>query len=222
MNQTIHEQLSALMDGELERDETRFLLKRLATEQDLPLRWARYHVVRQTLRRQELDSLPASFADGVMARLDAEAVVVQSPRGAWLRWSAGGAIAASVAVAALVLTRPAGDPLAPAGTVQPLRTAQQSAPINAATAAATTAVRASEIRTPLLVPNTPIETAPVSFGSDFSAPAVSDPHLQSYLIRHYQAAGATGQSAFVPYVLLGTPQRDPSATQPAESVPQNR
>ncbi|HEY0179052.1 MAG TPA: sigma-E factor negative regulatory protein, partial [Dokdonella sp.] len=69
MNQTIHEQLSALMDGELERDETRFLLKRLATEQDLPLRWARYHVVRQTLRRQELDSLPASFADGVMARL---------------------------------------------------------------------------------------------------------------------------------------------------------
>ena len=222
MNQTIHEQLSALMDGELERDETRFLLKRLATEQDLPRRWARYHVVRQTLRRQELGTLPASFADGVMARLDAEAaVVVQTPRGTWLRWGAGGAIAASVAVAALVLTHPAGDPLAPVGTVQPLRTAQQAAPINAATASATTS-GASEIRAPLLVPNAPIETAPVSFGSDFSPPVASDPHLQSYLIRHYQAAGATGQSAFVPYVLLGTPQRDLSAAQPAESVPQNR
>jgi len=221
MNQTIHEQLSALMDGELERDETRFLLKRLATEQDLPLRWARYHLVRQTLRRQALDRLPASFADGVMARLDAEAVVVQTPRGAWLRWGAGGAIAASVAVAALVLTRPTGDPLTPAGTVQPLRTAQQSAPINAATASATTSL-SGEIRAPLLVPTTPIETAPVSFGSDFSPPPASDPHLQSYLIRHYQAAGATGQSAFVPYVLLATPQRDLPAAQPAESVPQNR
>jgi sigma-E factor negative regulatory protein RseA len=221
MTQTIHEQLSALMDGELERDETRFLLKRLATEQDLPLRWARYHVVRQTLRRQALDRLPINFADGVMARLDAEAVVVRAPRGAWLRWGAGGAIAASVAVAALVLTHPVSDPSGRIGTMQPLRTAQQSAPINATTASAT-ASAAGEVHAPLLVPNSPIETAPVSFGSDFSPPAANDPHLQSYLIRHYQAAGATGQSAFVPYVLLATPQRDLSTAQPVESVPQNR
>ncbi|MEO6688925.1 MAG: sigma-E factor negative regulatory protein, partial [Dokdonella sp.] len=57
MNQHIHEQLSALMDGELERDETRFLLKRLATDQELPLRWGRYHLVRQSMRRQEMSAL---------------------------------------------------------------------------------------------------------------------------------------------------------------------
>jgi len=221
MNQTIHEQLSALMDGELERDETRFLLKRLQTDQELPLRWQRYHVVRQTLRRQELDSLPTGFADGVMARLDAEAIIVQAPRGAWLRWGAGGAIAASVAVAALVLTRPAGDPLAPAAALQPVRTAQQTVPINASPVSAVASVP-GEVRPPLLVPNAPIETAPASFGSDFSQPVATDPRLQSYLVRHYQAAGATGQSAFVPYVLLGVPQRDPSMAQTAEPVPQNR
>ncbi|MEP7044377.1 MAG: sigma-E factor negative regulatory protein [Dokdonella sp.] len=221
MNQTIHEQLSALMDGELERDEMRFLLKRLETDRDLPPRWARYHVVRQTLRRQELVGLPATFADAVMVRLEAEAVVVRTPRAAWLRWGAGGAIAASVAVAALVLTRPAGDPLAPAVAQLPLRTAQQSTPINVAPASATASVT-NDFRAPLLVPNAPIETAPASFGSDFSQPVATDSRLQSYLIRHYQATGGTGQSAFVPYVLLATPQRDPSVAQPVEPVPQNR
>lgn len=215
MNEQIHEQLSALMDGELGRDQTRFLLKRVATDAEIPLYWARYHVVRQTLRRQHLAPLSPHFASGVMARLEHEPVAHATH--AWFRWSAGGAIAASVAVAALVLTRPQVD--------DPMQTAAhgatQLAAIRTAPAAATSAPLHAgpvDFRPPLLAPNAPVETAPASFGTDLVEPVAADPHMQSYLIRHYQATGAAGQSNFVPYVLLGTPQREV----PVQPVPQNR
>jgi sigma-E factor negative regulatory protein RseA len=51
-------------------------------------------------------------------------------------------------------------------------------------------------------------------------PIAIDPRMQSYLVRHYQAAGAGGQSGFVPYVLLSTPQRE--AATPAEPARSNR
>jgi sigma-E factor negative regulatory protein RseA len=103
----IHEHLSALMDGELERDRTRFLLKRIASDAELPRRWTRYHLARQALRRQHVAALAPGFAEAVFARLEQEPASRSVHAGAhWLRWGAGGAIAASVAVAALVLTRP--------------------------------------------------------------------------------------------------------------------
>jgi len=212
MNQQIHEQLSALMDGELERDQMRFLLKRTATEPELPIRWARYHVARQTLRRQEVVVLAPGFADAVMARLDHEPVAHARSAATWLRWGTGGAIAASVAVAALMLTRPAIEAGPAAGPVGVARNASpQVASVNAAPAAATSSA-SMNFRPPLLAPNGPVETAPASFGTDVVEPLSADPRLQSYLIRHYQTPGATGQSNLVPYVLLAVPQRD-AATQ---------
>jgi sigma-E factor negative regulatory protein RseA len=91
--------------------------------------------------------------------------------------------------------------------------------VSAAPAAATSAPPPAAFRPPLLAPNAPVETAPASFGTDFVEPVAADPRLQSYLIRHYQAAGAAGQSNLVPYVLLAAPQRE---TAPAQPVPQNR
>lgn len=214
MNQQIHEQLSALMDGELERDQTRFLVKRLTTDHELPLRWARYHVVRQTLRHQHMVVLSPGFAAAVSARLDLEPAAHPRHAAAWLRWSAGGAIAASVAVAALMVTRPADDDtLAPGARVARSVAPSQIRPINAAPVAATAVPH--EFRPPLLVPSSPVETAPANFGADLGQPVTIDPRLQSYLIRHYQAVGGTGQSGFVPYVLLGTPQHE-AAFQPVE------
>ena len=220
MNEQIHEQLSALMDGELERDQIRFLLKRMTAGGELPLRWARYHVVRQTLRHQHLQPVSENFAEAVMAQLEREPAASSSSRGVhpWLRWGAGGAIAASVAVAALVLTRPAvEEPIAANGA----RGVTQIASIRTAPAAATSAATrsvASDFPAPLLAPNGPVETAPASFGTDLVEPAVTDPRLQSYLIRHYQATGTAGSSNFVPYVLLAAPQRET----PVQPVGQNR
>lgn len=222
MNQTINEQLSALMDGELERDQTRFLLKRMAAESELPQRWARYHVVRQTLRRQELQPMSVDFAERVMAKIEIEPAVHARTQPAWLRWGAGGAIAASVAVAALMLTQPrTAEPDRPAlASRSPAPTSPQlaAAPVATAPASVTTASPANDFRPPLLAPNVPIETAPVSFGSDVAQPIATDPRTQSYLIRHYQTIGGVGQSGAVPYVLLVAPQREAQVGQ----VPQNR
>lgn len=221
MNEHIHEQISALMDGELERDEMRFLFKRLPGDQELAARWSRYHVTRQALRRQDFQSLNSGFADGVMAQLDVgQPALQQSGVSTWLRWGAGGAIAASVAVAALVVTRPVGEGSPVTAPAISRSIAQQGTPISVAPVAASTSYPA-DFRPPLLAPNAPVDASPVSFGTDSSQPLTMDPRMQSYLIRHYQTAGSAGQSGLVPYVLIGSQQRDASA-KPAEAASRNR
>ena len=222
MNEQIHEQLSALMDGELERDQARFLLKRAAADNALPQRWLRYHVARQALRRQEI-TIVAGFADGVMARIDLEA----SARGGGrlLRWGAGGAIAASGAVAALVLTRPALDSSAAPALVA--RGAPSPVVPASAPQIASSNVSPLEFRAPLLAPNRPAEAAPASFGTGgfstggfstggFSQMTPTDPQVQLYLFHPQSTAGMTVQPGFVPYRLLAIPQHvDPARAAPA-------
>lgn len=205
MNDQILEQLSALMDGELERDQTRFLLKRLHTDVELPLRWSRYHVSRQALRGHDL-VLSSGFAAAVMAQLELEQPLRRRTHHAWLRWGAGGAIAASVAVAALVLTRPAMDPAAIAPGASIAR--NTTTPGSTIGASALAARASSPLQTPLLAPNAAVETAPASFGMDLVEPGASEQNVQPYVIRHYQATGTSGQSNFVPYILLSPPLRD--------------
>lgn len=105
MSEANMENLSAAMDGELSREELRFLLRRLDHDASLQHAWARYHVVGDSLRRQ----LPAVAGDGfaarVMAAIEGEQVA-KTPKRDWLRLSLGGAIAASVAVAALMVSQP--------------------------------------------------------------------------------------------------------------------
>lgn len=108
MTQDQREHLSAGIDGELAQEELRFLLRGFEHDADLRQSWTRYHVMRDGLRRQ----LPAVASGGFAARVEqAIAQEFRSGRRAphWLRWSAGGAIAAGVAVAALMIARPVGD-----------------------------------------------------------------------------------------------------------------
>ena len=100
------QQLSALMDGELPRDELRFLLRRMDSDPGLAQAWSRYQLAGSVLRRQMTVTLRPGFAETVMARAAAERPARR--RGAAiLRWAGGGAIAAGVAVVALVSTQPA-------------------------------------------------------------------------------------------------------------------
>lgn len=227
MNEHIDEQLSALMDGELERDQARFLLRRVSADTALPLRWERYHIARQALRRHEVVVLRKGFADAVMAQLETETALRTRGGGQWLRWGAGGAIAASVAVAALVATRPAptqGGAPALAATRTVASASQPGTTIAAAPVAASTAPSVAalpDLRPPLLS-NVPADASPVSFGGDGGQIVVLDPRLQSYLVRHYQSVGTGGQSGFVPYVLLATPQRTGEAAQPGTAGAQER
>ena len=211
MSQPFEEQLSAFMDGELGRDEARFLLRRAEGDDALAGRWTRYHMTRQVLRRQPVLAIRADFSSVILARLDAEAMP-ETGRVQWLRWGSGGAIAAAVAVAALMVTKPATQPEVAtpiAASTAPQRATQVAAPAPAQVAAASPA-----LQTPL-VPNSPIQTQAASFGSDLSEPVSYDPRLQSYVIRHYQALGTTSQPDFVPYILLAQPAQ--TAERPAEN-----
>ena len=111
MNQNIKENLSAGIDGELSKEQLRFLLRRLDHDVSLQEAWARYHIARDGLRRQLPPMAAPGFAARVMLAIEQESLQVASARrpSHWLRWSAGGAIAASVAAAALMVAQPTGD-----------------------------------------------------------------------------------------------------------------
>ncbi|HZP64766.1 MAG TPA: sigma-E factor negative regulatory protein [Rudaea sp.] len=114
MSEHVHEQLSALTDGELPREELRFLLKRMEGDTELVERWSRYQFASGVLKRQLNLPLRADFAALVMERLEGETMPARRRGGLLLRWAGGGAIAAAVAVVALVATRPAAEnPSAP-------------------------------------------------------------------------------------------------------------
>lgn len=108
MSQDQRESLSAGVDGELSKESLRFLLRRLEHDASLRQTWSRYHVARDGWR-QELTTLASTgFADRVMAAIEQDTASV-SPLARpshWLRWSAGGVIAASVAAAALMVGQP--------------------------------------------------------------------------------------------------------------------
>jgi sigma-E factor negative regulatory protein RseA len=219
MSQQIREQLSALMDGELPKDETAFLLRRLTNDRTLLRQWSNYHLGRQALRRQELVVLRADFADTVLTRIGDEPLQRSGRGGHALRWISGGAIAASVAVFALMFSGPrqGGDEV----TEQPLA-ALPASPVTG-TPIVSSGVKAGEVRAPLVSPVIDVQPASVS-SEGFSSPdAPMDPRLQSYLIRHYDAAGDAGQSGLMPYVLLIVPtQQQAAAESAAQANPEKR
>lgn len=110
MTQAQREHLSAGIDGELAREELRFLLRRFEHDAELRQAWTHYHLARDGLRRQLPVVASAGFAERVEQAIAQEAQGRSGRRAPhWLRWSAGGAIAAGVAVAALMIARPVTD-----------------------------------------------------------------------------------------------------------------
>ena len=108
----VREHLSAGIDGELSHEELRFLLRRLDHDVELRRTWTCYHVARDGLRRQLPTLAEPGFASRVMLAIERETVTVAAPVARphrWLRWSAGGAIAAGVAAAALMVSQPVGN-----------------------------------------------------------------------------------------------------------------
>ncbi|GAB3041226.1 hypothetical protein GCM10027285_28270 [Oleiagrimonas citrea] len=108
MNEAHRENLSALTDGELAFDQVRFLLRRVEHDAELRASWTSYHVGRDCLRGEFSGAARVDFADRVMAALDSAPSSAAVGHGSrrWLRWSAGGAIAASVAAVALMVAQP--------------------------------------------------------------------------------------------------------------------
>lgn len=105
MNQPVKDQISALLDDELDVRESELLLVRLTRDKELLGTWERYAVIGDCIR----GSLPARLEHGIAGRV-AQAVEEYplsgraQPAGARLwRGAAGVAVAASVALVALVI-----------------------------------------------------------------------------------------------------------------------
>jgi sigma-E factor negative regulatory protein RseA len=202
MNKTANEQLSALMDGELPRDELRFLLRGLDGDAGLAQRWARYHVARAVLQGQYVPAAAGDdrFAAAVMMRL--EPVAARRRFGRFARWAGGGAIAAAVAMVALVATRPAGEngTLPAAGmdlaAATPSLLLPQAAPVSQARQ------QSAFVPLPAMLA-TFSDAQPASFES-FVPRYAAGPRGQA------QAADAA-PNGFVPYVLMVGSRQKPEA-----------
>ena len=103
-----HQQLSALMDGELAADQGRFLIRRLQHDSELASCWDRWQLYGEVLRGDAQAPAPAGFAEAIARAIAAEpwaaTMGVRSLRAKVVRWG-GGALAASVAAVALFMGR---------------------------------------------------------------------------------------------------------------------
>lgn len=114
------EQLSAMLDGALSADETRFLLRRMQHDDELADCWGRWQFYGDALRGHAGRALPADFSQRVgraiadditVAQVEPVAVSAEARRSMatgsilqrpLLRWGGGAALAASVALAAFL------------------------------------------------------------------------------------------------------------------------
>lgn len=189
MSEALREQLSALMDGELPKDQVRFLLRGLDADAQLAQSWSRYQLASAVIRRQvAFVPVDAGFAERVMQAVSQQTAPARAGVRI-LRWAGGGAIAAAVAVIALVGTRPAMQSPAPA-------------------AASIAAVPAMSVQRPNSV------FMPIAPSFDYAQPASFDTSIIS-LPRYDQRlryADGLVPGAQAPYVLLIRP---PQAPEPA-------
>lgn len=107
------EHLSALMDGELGAEPARFLLRRMEREPELARAWSRWHLIRACMAERVPVSphadplrIDAVDDDAFVARVRVAVRAQPQPRRHWARYIGGGAIAASVAAAALMFAVP--------------------------------------------------------------------------------------------------------------------
>lgn len=128
------ETLSALFDGQLGGDARRFALKRLAHDVQWRQACGRWQLAGDVLRGDAMAAAPAGFAERVMAAVAQESLYAEGTAPilpaslpgkaharAHRRWIGGAALAASVAMAALFVVRPAfqtGGPVMDAMTRQ--------------------------------------------------------------------------------------------------------
>lgn len=143
------EQLSAMMDGMLSNDESRFLLRRMQHDAELAGSWERWQLYGDALRGQAGRALPADFNKRISraiaadsARTQAEQDVAQAhrqeagqaaaARRPLLRWGGGAALAASMALAAVMVVRGPAETGAETGSTT--RIAASSAPAAASLA----------------------------------------------------------------------------------------
>lgn len=180
MSEKTREHISSLMDGEISRETSRFLVRRLGSDEELCATWARYHLVRDCLRHQDGSISGEDLCSRVNQALQDEQAPAPSRRVSlgWLRPVAGTAIAASVALVAVLAVGPGGPGGQQAPGVDPTggEMASFTAPQGLVSGQAAQPVSA--------------------LGDQTSAGR----KMNFYLLRHYQASGTGNGGGFVAYM----------------------
>jgi sigma-E factor negative regulatory protein RseA len=115
MTDQIREQMSALLDGELPRDQVGLLVRRMARDAELKRTFGNYVLAGESLRAPGSVMASTGFAARVSAAIDegeaAGAAEPATPARTPVRWRrplAATAVAASAALAAVLLVKPDG------------------------------------------------------------------------------------------------------------------
>lgn len=207
-DQHYRQQLSALMDGALPPDEARFLLRRLQHDSELAQCLDRWHMAGDALRGESQAIVSDGFAKRVAAMVASEpalrpaAVDASRTNRAGLRWASGVALAASVALVALFVTR---QPAAP--------DAAQAAPAVAEVTTSSGQGNAPMTDASSTIASTP--APPSTVAASFPATATASAPPRS--IRHgnrsqsQRATIRTPARSERPMVASGVPQGDPAA-----------
>mgnify|MGYP000323526386 CR=1 FL=1 len=183
-NPELDEELSAFVDGEIERSRQRFVIKRLTEHASVANRWSRYHLTRQVMRKE------AFVADDLSVRvsraLETSPPLEEMPtQNRFLKPVAGGLIAASVAVVALLgMNRSLLDNSGPS---------------------------VGELEQGFVSQTTPMDrvftqpATPVGLGGRTSA---DQERLQRLMLQHQQAARGAGVGTYWPVVSLAPSKED--------------
>jgi sigma-E factor negative regulatory protein RseA len=112
MTDQIREQVSALLDGELSRDEVGLLVRRMERDAELRGRFGRYSTIGETLRAPGGPLASPGFAARVSAAIDAPGEPASTVRQAlaeaplWRRPAFAAGMAAALALVAVIAVRP--------------------------------------------------------------------------------------------------------------------
>lgn len=105
------EKISALVDNEMDVQQTAYLVDVLRDDEQARARWARFNLISDALRNNLPEQIDAGFAQRVSKLLESEPVVLAPRRKqlpAVLRHAAGFAVAATVAVVAVLAVQQQG------------------------------------------------------------------------------------------------------------------
>ena len=202
MNEEIRIQLSALKDGELDRDAARFLCSRLASDEALRDQWSRWHLIGDALNQRHSAMLSNGLVQAVASAIANEATPKRQLGPTLIRWVAGGAIAASVALMALMVVplNGSGDSVGPVGGLANQSSSSQVAP---------SVLTENDLRPQLA----PVAQSVSQHESIALPPAVRvDPLVDGWVLRHNAVLAQPSDGTFVPYLPLVSPYR-PAAQQ---------
>ena len=79
MSKETREHLSALVDGEISPDTSRFLVRRLGSDVELRATWTRYHLVRDCLRHQDGAIAGDDLCARISKAIENEKIEIQAP-----------------------------------------------------------------------------------------------------------------------------------------------